>query len=152
MQETPQEDAELPIVLIKSFYLHDCPSLSGKTTLTYVVGKDAARNTLHLAIVQSTGNGHWFKGWTQAQDIEAILAAQQRLNATSFCALYPGRSVNTGGFILAALSDLGLVQACPLKRHQFQYMAKSTLEHAVMARLEAQEGRPARRKKGKVTA
>ena len=144
-----ETDEEIPA--IKSFYIHDCPSLSGKSTLTYVVGKDAAANSLHLAIVGNTGNGLWFKGWTLTSEIEALVADKQGLTAKSFCNLHPGRSINTGGFILAALSDLGLVQADPFKRNQYEHISKATFEQVVAARMciqEPEDARP-RRKKAK---
>lgn len=144
-----ETDEEIPT--IKSFYIHDCPSLSGKSTLTYVVGKDAAANTLHLAIVGNTGNGLWFKGWTLTSEIEALVAEKQGLTAKSFCNLHPGRSVNTGGFILAALADLGLVQANAFNRNQYQHVSEATFDQVVAVRMrvhEPGEARP-RRKKAK---
>lgn len=144
-----ETDEEIPT--IKSFYIHDCPSLSGKSTLTYVVGKDAAADTLHLAIVGNTGNGLWFKGWSLASEIEALVANKQGLTAKSFCNLHPGRSVNTGGFILAALADLGLVQANPFNRNQYEHISKATFEQVVAVRMRIQEPEDARprRKKAK---
>ena len=53
----------------------------------------------------------WFDGWASAKDIDAIVKGATELTAKSFHALHPGKSINTGGFVMAVLKDLGLIRA-----------------------------------------
>jgi hypothetical protein len=53
----------------------------------------------------NSGKGMWFNGWAAAKDIDGH---RQRIGATeltakSFHALHPGKSINTGGFVMAVL-------------------------------------------------
>ena len=89
----------------------DCPSISGRSTLTYAIGRHKETGELHLRIVDNSGKGMWFAGWASAKDIDAIVKGQVELTAKSFHALHPGKSINTGGFVLAVLKDLGLIRA-----------------------------------------
>jgi hypothetical protein len=137
MSETetvPQPD---PIGIL---YIGECPSVSGRSTLTYAVGKHEAEGTLHLRIADNTGKGMWCKDWAPAQAIEAIVASAQELTAKSFQGLHPGKSINTGGFVLAALRDLGLIRPCEPNTRVHEHVAKATLERAVTERLNAETG------------
>jgi len=88
----------------------------------------------------------WCKDWAPAQAIEAIVTGAQELTAKSFHGLHPGKSINTGGFVLAALRDLGLIRPIELNTRVHEHVPKATLEQAAMDRIGAQESR-ARRKK-----
>jgi len=137
MNETetvPQSD---PIGIL---YIGECPSVSGRSTLTYAVGKHEAEGTLHLRIADNTGKGMWCKDWAPAQAIEAIVAGAQELTAKSFQGLHPGKSINTGGFVLAALRDLGLIRPCEPNTRVHEHVPMTTLERAVMERLTAVAG------------
>ena len=125
---------------IKNFYIGNCPSVSGRSTLTYAVGKHETENTLHLRIADNTGNGMWCKDWASAQAIEAIVMGAQELTAKSFHGLHPGKSINTGGFVLAALRDLGLIRPNVLNTRLHEHVPMTTLEQAVMDRMSADKG------------
>lgn len=135
------------IQTIAEIYVGECHSISGRSALTYVIGKDQAHGTLHLRIAGNTGNGMWCKDWAPAQAIEAIVEGSQDLRAKSFQKLHPGKSINTGGFVLAALRDLGLVQPGSPNTRLHEHVPEATLERVLMARLKAEEGggNPARK-------
>lgn len=120
---------------IIELYVSNCKSVSGRSALTYVVGKDEAQDTLHLRIAGNTGKGMWCKGWASAQAIEAILSGAVDLTAKSFQRLYPGKSINTGGFVLAALLDLGLVRAGEPNSRVHEQVPTATFDQVVSARL-----------------
>lgn len=123
---------------ISTLYIGECPSVSGRSTLSYAVGKHEAEGTLHLRIAGNTGKGMWCKDWAPAQAIEAIVAGAQELTAKSFQGLHPGKSINTGGFVLAALRDLGLIRPCEPNTRVHEQVPKATLEQAVMERMNAE--------------
>lgn len=123
---------------ISTLYIGECPSVSGRSTLSYAVGKHEAEGTLHLRIAGNTGKGMWCKDWAPAQAIEAIVAGAQELTAKSFQGLHPGKSINTGGFVLAALRDLGLIRPCEPNTRVHEHVPKATLEQAVMERMNAE--------------
>ena len=95
---------------IEEQFTADCPSISGRSTLTYAIGRHPETGELHLRIVENSGKGMWFDGWASAKDIDAIVKGAAELTAKSFHALHPGKSINTGGFVLAVLKDLGLIR------------------------------------------
>lgn len=146
MNETTAEPATDPEVSapqpepIDDLYIGECPSVSGRSTLTYVVGKHQAHGTLHLRIAENTGKGMWCAEWASAEAIEMIVKGAHELTAKSFHALHPGKSINTGGFVLAALKDLGLIRPNELNTRHHEHVPMTTFEQAVMARMKAEEG------------
>jgi hypothetical protein len=136
------EDAPQPAP-IDGIYSSECLSVSGRSTLAYTVGKHRTEKTLHLRIVDNSGKGMWCKDWAPAQAIEAITTGAQELTAKSFHGLHPGKSINTGGFVLAALRDLGLIRPNESNTRLHEHVPLTTLEQAVLQRMEAENGAPA---------
>ena len=62
------------------------------------------------------------------------------LKAQSFQSLHPGRSINTGGFVLAAVRDLGLIRRSDLNTRLHEHVPMATLELLVSNLLKAKEG------------
>lgn len=143
-ETTPEPATELEVSAappdpIDDLYIGECLSVSGRSTLTYVVGKHQAHGTLHLRIAENTGKGMWWAGWASAEAIEKIVKGAHELTAKSFHALHPGKSINTGGFVLAALRDLGLIRPNELNTRHQEHVPMTTFEKAVMARMKAAE-------------
>jgi hypothetical protein len=136
------EDAPRPAP-IDSIYSGECLSVSGRSTLAYAVGKHRTENTLHLRIADNSGKGMWCKDWASAQAIEAIVVGARELTAKSFHGLHPGKSINTGGFVLAALRDLGLIRPSGANTRLHEHVPLTTLEQAAMQRMKAEKGTPA---------
>lgn len=149
--ETPA-DAPPEIDAIKELYTGDCPSISGRSTLTFAIGRHQDDQTLHLRIVDNSGKGMWFDGWVSANAIDAIVKGATELTAKSFHALHPGKSINTGGFVMAVLKDLGLLRANEENTRVHEHVPATTFEKVVMVRMgqtiEAAPAKPAK-KKGK---
>lgn len=151
------ETSTAPVEAIVNLYTSECPSLSGRSTLTYAIGKHQSDGTLHLRIVGNTGKGMWCKNWASAQAIEAIVTGAQALSAKSFQPLHPGKSINTGGFVLAALRDLGLLRVNERNTRLHERVPTATFEKAVMtrmqaARIPAEPAAPKARRKAKEVA
>lgn len=107
--ETIEEPVE-PALPIEVICTGECPSLSARSTLTFAIARNVEDGQLYLSITGNSGGGMFAKRWASATAIDAIALGANELTAKSFNALHPGRSTNTGGFCLAALRTLGLVQ------------------------------------------
>lgn len=98
-----------------------CLSLSGRSTLTYEIGKDPD-DRVHLRVIHNTGKGHHNPSWVAYDAIEPLLMNATSLSASALAKLFAGTSVNTAGFVMAVLKHLGVVQAVVDKRHAYQYV------------------------------
>ena len=101
-----KEDPEVRVLKTGS-----CPSLTGKSKLTYEIGAGPAAD-LHVRISRNSGTGYFNSFWVKWTDLLKVLEKARGEPITSFTLrpLYAGRSVNTAGFLLAALMNEGLVQ------------------------------------------
>ena len=130
---------------IEVIYQGDCPSLSGRSNLTYVIGRHPD-GTLHLRITGNDGGGMWCNEWIPSTEIDAVVIGQTELTSRSFQVLKPGRSTNTAGFVMAAIKSLGLIKTNDENTRLQTHVITETLERVVMARL-GQASPKARRKK-----
>lgn len=131
----------------------DCPSLSGRSILTYAIGRHAKDATLHLRIVRNSGGGMSCNDWADSSQIEAIVKGGSELRAKSFQVLHPGKSINTGGFVMAVLKDLGLIRANAENTRLHEHVPTTMFEQVAMARIAQpieQEPKPGRRKSKEV--
>ena len=65
------------------------------------------------------------------------MLGESGLTAKSFHCIHTGKSINTGGFILAALRDIGLIQVNSENSRLHQHVPTTTLESVVMACIQA---------------
>jgi hypothetical protein len=95
---------------IRVLLVETCPSLSYRSALTFQVGvrHDEA---LALRLVANTAKGHFSDDWVAWPDVAEALAAEEALTNATLQPLFAGKSINTGGFMLAVLRHLGVVQA-----------------------------------------
>ena len=143
-------ESEPEVDPIEEQYTGDCPSISGRSILTYAIGLHQETGELHLRITDNSGKGMWFDGWASAKDIDAIVKGQAELTAKSFHSLHPGKSINTGGFVLAALRELGLIRANEENTRLHEHVPATTFEKVAMVRMgqtiEAPPAKPVKRK------
>jgi hypothetical protein len=126
---TPEVD---PIEVI---YTGECLSLSGRSTLLYAIGRHTEDGTLHLSITGNSGGGMWAKEAVSGRAIQDVVLGAVELTAKSFHVLHPGKSINTGGFVLAALKDLGFICANVENTRLHEHVPTTTFEQVVMARI-----------------
>jgi hypothetical protein len=86
-----------------------CPSVSGRSTLTYHLGQLGAGGEFFVRIYDNTGKGMFARDWIPAEGIRGLLESDVPITSSAFKPLYEGRSVNTAGFLMAALRDLGVI-------------------------------------------
>jgi hypothetical protein len=142
----PEEEVANPIEVI---YQGECLSISTRSQISYAIGRHTEDGTLHLAIVGNSGGGMWCKDWASASAIQDVVVGEGELTAKSFHVLHAGRSINTGGFVLAALKDLGLIRANAENTRLHEHAPTTTFEQVAMARIAETSGqvvKPPRRK------
>ena len=87
--EIPEEVPEIdPIQVIHE---GQCESLSGRSTLTFSVGRHPDTGALHLRIVGNTGGGMWCDEWIPGSEIDAVVIGDPELTSRSFQVLKPNR-------------------------------------------------------------
>jgi hypothetical protein len=140
---TPSED-EAPEVVID--YRAECDSLTARSVLTFEAGHDPKTNEPMLRISRNTGRGMYCKDWAPITLIDSILAKADPVTARTFNDVHPGKSINTGGFILAILKDLGVVQAKDDNTRHHERVAGKTVLEALAARIAAANSSKGNRK------
>ena len=87
----------------------NCPSRSGKSKLTYLIGSDDD-SVIHFRIHGNTGNGFFNNDWIPLKTILELLGKSGGA-FTSFT-LHPllkGKSNNTPAFLIASLLEEGII-------------------------------------------
>lgn len=96
-----------------------CLSLSGRSTLTYEV-KDG-----QLSIVANSGSGMFKPTPVSMKEVDDLLSAHESITAATLHKFFKGTSVNTAGFVLAALKDLGVVEPMTGNSRRFRRRVQS---------------------------
>ena len=134
--ETPSESVP-GSAIVERICVGTCPSLTNRSTLTYAIGRDQQDQSLHLAIIGNSSAGMFCKDFTPAEQIDSIVVGSFELTSTAFQVCHPHRSTNTAGFILAVLSDLGLVQRGNVNTRLHEHVEGTSFEQVALARIEA---------------
>ena len=143
--ESVTNEAETEPDPIEVIYQGECESLSGRSTLTYAVGRHPD-GSLHFRVLGNTGGGMFCDNWIPGTEIDAVVIGHSELTSRSFQVLKPGRSTNTAGFVMAAIKSLGLIKTNDENTRLQTHVITETLEKVVMARL-GQASPKSRRKK-----
>lgn len=139
-EELPEPDP------IETVYVGECPSLTGRSALTFAIGRHSEDGNLHLRIDTNSGGGMFCKDWASAADIDALVKGATELTSRSFDALHPGRSINTAGFVLASLKQLGLVRANEENTRLHEHVPTTTFEQVALAAMGQASPKSPRRK------
>ena len=97
-----------------------CPTLTGKSRLTYMVGCDED-SEVFVRIYSNDGGGFFSTEWVALKDIQKALSKDpENITSVALFGLFRGKSVNTSGFALAALRNEGLVRAIKGKKRRHE--------------------------------
>lgn len=96
-----------------------CPSLSGKSKLTYQIGCDA-ESTIHFRVISNTGSGYFSNEKVSMDSIGKAIGESKSVTAFTLQSVYKGKSFNNGGFLLAVLKQEGLVSTSKENPRQYQ--------------------------------
>lgn len=87
-----------------------CPSLSGASQLSYQVGCDA-ESAIYFQVTKNSGGGQFNVEWVSMEKIGRALSESAKITSFSLHGCFLGKSLNNGGFWLAALKNESLVLA-----------------------------------------
>lgn len=99
-----------------------CPTSSGKSTLTYQVGKDES-GAIYLKVSGNDGGGFWSPEWVAYKSVEQAISewpADQGITSMAFRKIFRGKSANTPGFLVAVLCAEELLEPEPGKSRVHQ--------------------------------
>lgn len=125
-----------------------CPSLSGKSKLTYNIGCNTA-GEIGFCIVLNSGGGLFNKEWIPQSSIQPLLDKIPKGNpvrSSTFLPIFQGKSVNTAGFLTALLLQEKLLQPLADKPRCYELLDPEPFVAAVNALLVLPEGKPVRSK------
>ena len=103
-------------------------TVSGKSDLTYHLGKDDDSNA-YLRIWVNSSNGYFSNEYLSLAAIISSLEKQGGASFTSFAfqELFKGKSVNTPGFLVAALLNEGVLTLEENKKRKYLYVSADKL-------------------------
>ena len=144
-------NSKQPETVIRVLKHSVCQSISGRSNLVYEIGIDEKKD-LHLRIVKNSGRGMFNKDWISLQTIQAVLDKPKGGPITSnvLLPLRRGVSVNTTGFLWAALVHVGMVAPSNTKRG-YDRVEPARFNQEVQALIEGSP-LPAKETKSKVKA
>src|SRR5574343_1916074 len=105
---------DLPIQILK---IGTCPTLSGRSELTYHLGRHEDAN-IYLRVVKNPGNGQFNPDWVALAQIEKLLTkhpADKPMHSSIMQPLFQGRSSNSPAVLFAVLKAEILVKASDVK-------------------------------------
>ncbi|MCY1302485.1 hypothetical protein D9M70_521420 [compost metagenome] len=92
-----------------------------------------------MRLIGNSGGGLFSSEWISCSLLEQFVSNKTELTSGSFKALFPNKSVNTGGFIMAVLRSLGLLQVSEVNSRWHEHVAGRTFEQLAIEDV-AQEG------------
>jgi hypothetical protein len=96
-----------------------CPSLSGRSELTYHVGCNES-GAIHFRLWANTAAGMFNNMWVPMADLSNLLSVGNSISSTSLLPFFENTSRNNAGFILAVLKGEGLVEPAISKDRSYQ--------------------------------
>jgi hypothetical protein len=95
---------------VRILKIHSCPSVSGKSTLTYHIGC-TDDGDIRFRIHANTNAGFFSNEWLSLTTIQQALAKlTEPFTSVVLAPLFRGKSANTSAFMVAALLQEGLIQ------------------------------------------
>lgn len=99
-----------------------CPSLSGKSKLTYQIGREGSSD-IQFRVTANSSSGFFSQDWVSLSEIQEELdkvPSGKSITSFSMVPLYRGKSMNSPGFLFAALKQEGLVQGSKDKQRCYE--------------------------------
>lgn len=121
--ERPAQPEATAVRILK---VSTCPSLSGRSDLIYHVG--CIDEAIQLRVYQNSGKGYFNQEWIAFDHIRDALNSQAEITAATLRPIFVGKSVNTAGFFLAVLKDLGLIEVSTQNRRCYRHTESEDFE------------------------
>ena len=134
--------AETPLLLqspaLRSLKIATCGSLSGRSTLTYHIGVIEANSEIQLRLFANTAKGYFCKEWVSMALIDLLLTEAKSFSSGDVQRLFfQGKSVNSGGFVLAALRHEGLIRTSEGSLRSYERLDPSAWQEEIAALIDA---------------
>ncbi len=104
-----------------------CPTISGKSDLTYNIACDRQK-AIWLRVASNSGSGFFSQEWVALKDIQQALRSGSPISAIRLMPLFRGQSVNTPGFLLAVLAAEKLIRPMPGKQRVHELVQGSDFQ------------------------
>lgn len=143
--------SETETLTIERIYTGTCPSLSQRSTLSYAVGRYTDTQQLCVQLTGNTARGMFAKDWIEASRIDGLVQGATALTSKHLQQLYAGKSINSGGFLLAILKHVGLVLPNPENSRLCIHVPGQTFETAMQAHIDSASTTRASKRKAKET-
>lgn len=111
-----KEEIMPPAESMKCIHKGDCEKIEGDGYIEYEVYE--WKGSYQLCITGNTKAGTNNRDWRSAKKIDDAVTGRSDLTGTFLNKELNYKSLNTGGFILAALKDLGLVVKAGYKKYE----------------------------------
>jgi len=112
-------DAPAEIEPMRILKIANCPSLSGRSELTYHVGCDKV-NAIHFRVWANTAAGMFSKIWVTMAEVSKLLSKPEKFTSGALQPLFESTSRNNAGFTLALLQGEGLIEKSPDNSRTYQ--------------------------------
>lgn len=143
--------SEEEIIILKTA---SCPSLSERSTLTYEIGGKSDKS-IYIRLKENDGAGMFSKEWQSLAQIDLLLSADDKpITSKSMQPIFSG-SVNSAGFLLAVLKDVGLIKNIDensrgyIRTDPQKFMSEI---HALLENAEVPQKKPVKKKKSESNA
>lgn len=114
--EAAEADTPEPMRILR---IATCPSLSGRSELTYHVGCNES-GAIHFRLWGNTAAGMFSNTWFSMADVSKLLSAQDGITSTALQPLWELTSRNNPGFTLALLQGEGLIEKSVLNPRTYR--------------------------------
>jgi len=124
-----------------------CPSLSGKSTLSYQIGygvngvsTSTTEPVIQLRVYANSGGGFFNKDWIDLSTIQQLFEKCPSNKPITSFVLYPlfhGRSLNTPAFLLAVLKQEGFLQPMKDKLRNYERLDPTGFMTEIKSLIEA---------------
>ena len=119
---TPAKPGNYEVSSIRILKIGSCPSLSGKSTLTYHIGCNDESEIL-FRVTANTGGGFFNDEWVSFNTIQGAFDTQPKdkpIVSLMLNPLFHGRSLNSPAFLLAVIKAEGLVKPLGDKKRGYE--------------------------------
>jgi len=121
---------------IRILKVNSCPSLSGKSSLTFHLGCNA-ESEIFFRVYANSSSGYFSQEWVSASKIGKVLSSDPTVTSFTLHNVYIGKSQNNGGFLLAALFAEGLVNRSAENERQYQLGDPDTFNAEIKTLIES---------------
>jgi hypothetical protein len=116
---TESTDAPVEVEPMRILKIGVCPSLSGRSELTYHVGCEKTK-AIHFRVWANTAAGMFSTTWVTMAEVSKLLSKPEKFTSVALQPLFEATSRNNAGFTLALLQGEGLIEKSDADSRAYQ--------------------------------